>query len=118
MSENSSVESGVESEGKERAAHKGTFATLEEAKAVKPPSDKAAWRVFIVTDKGGGESFTWGFSADMALANCAREDGYTARVAEPKGAGPLTKERVAAKLAEYTDEELAAMGLSRKKGKK
>jgi hypothetical protein len=30
----------------------------------------------------------------------------------------MTKERVAAKLLEFTDEELAAMGLTRKKGKK
>jgi hypothetical protein len=30
----------------------------------------------------------------------------------------VTKEAVAAKLAEFTDDELAAMGLSRKKGGK
>ena len=37
--------------------------------------------------------------------------------AGPPGAGQA-KERVAAKLAEFTDEELAAMGLNRMKGKK
>jgi hypothetical protein len=32
--------------------------------------------------------------------------------------GTRSRERVAAKLAEFTDGELATMGLSRKKGKK
>jgi hypothetical protein len=45
-------------------------------------------------------------------------DGYAARVADPKAGGPLTKERVVAKLADFTDEELAEMGLARKKAKK
>jgi hypothetical protein len=53
-----------------------------------------------------------------ALVAAARKDGYKAKVSDPKGGGPLTKERVAAKLSEFSDEELAAMGLSRKKGKR
>jgi hypothetical protein len=42
----------------------------------------------------------------------------TSRFAQPKCSAPTTKERIASKLAEFTDDELAAMGLSRKKGNK
>jgi len=35
-----------------------------------------------------------------------------------KDGGFFTKERIASRLASFTDEELAEMGLSRKKGKK
>jgi hypothetical protein len=121
MSENStassSTENGsVEGSTKARAAHKAVFPTAEQAKAVTPPSER--FRVFAVTGPAGAKVFTWAQSVDMAIVHAARTDGYAARVAEPKGGGPLTKERVAAKLAEFTDEELAAMGLTRKKGKK
>jgi hypothetical protein len=107
---------GSGSEGRNRAAHKGCFPTLEAAQQVTPPSDK--FRVFIVTDPAGEERYTWAQSVDMALVNAARGDNWKARVAEPKGAAPMTKERIASKLAEFTDEELASKGLSRKKGKK
>jgi hypothetical protein len=106
----------TETSNKERPAHKGTFPTLEEARQVTPPSDK--FRVFAVTDHTGKEVYTWAQSVDMAITNAARTDGYAARVADPKGGGPLTKERVVAKLADFTDEELAEMGLARKKAKK
>src|SRR4051812_4698186 len=91
MSE-TSTESGVESNGKERAAHKGVFATAEEARQVQPPSDK--FRVYRVTSPTGGEVFTWAWTGDGALANAARADGYKAGVSDPKGGGSLTKERV------------------------
>jgi hypothetical protein len=95
----------------ERAAHKGCFPSLEAAQQVTPASDK--FRVFIVTDPAGQERFTWAQSVDMAIVNGARADHWTARVAEPKAGGPITKERIAARLSEFTDEELAAMGLRR-----
>jgi hypothetical protein len=100
----------------ERPAHRGRFVTLQEAQAVKPASDKQ--RIFEVSKGGSGLGFTWASSVNEAIVAVARLDRYTARVAEPKDGGPLTKERVASKLAEFTDEELAAMGLTRKKGKK
>ena len=96
--------------------HKAIFPTLEEAQAVKPPSDK--FRVFKVTTPDGVERFAWAHSVNDALSLVSRADGWEAAVAEPKGGGPVTKEKVAARLAEFTDEELAVMGLSRKKGKK
>jgi hypothetical protein len=100
----------------EGRATKTLFPTLEAAQASKPESDKQ--RIFEVLKDGRVLGYGWGNSVNEALVTAARQDGYTARVAEPKGAGPLTKERVAARLSEFTDEELAAMGLSRKKGRK
>ena len=122
MSENSSTETSsteatsTETSGAERAAHKAVFPTADQAKTVKPPSDK--FRVYRVTAPSGGEVFTWAWTGEGAVANAARADGYKAAAADPKGGGPVTKEKVAAKLAEFSDEELAAMGLSRKKAKK
>jgi hypothetical protein len=49
---------------------------------------------------------------DPCLAALARRDGYT--VSTGSKTAPVTKEAVAAKLAEFTDEDLAALGLSRK----
>jgi hypothetical protein len=111
MSENK-----VETNSEETAAHKQVYATLDECKAVKPPSEK--FKVFAVTGPDNKVRWTWGWTVAEALQNAARADGYTAGLAEPKGGGPLTVERAAAKLAGLSDEELAALGLSRKKGKK
>jgi hypothetical protein len=52
---------------------------------------------------------------DHALACCAKLEGYSVSTGKP--AAPVTKEAVAAKLGEFSDEDLAALGLSRKKGK-
>jgi hypothetical protein len=106
------------SESTERAAHKGCFPTLEAAKQVTPPSTK--FRLFVVTDPACEERYSWAWTGDAAISNVARADGWKARVAEPKGAAPMTKERIAARLSEFSDEELAAMGLKRasQKGKK
>jgi hypothetical protein len=49
---------------------------------------------------------------DHGLALVARIDGYS--LSTGKATAPVTREAVAAKLAEFTDEELAAMGLTRK----
>jgi hypothetical protein len=116
MSEQNSTVQDTESvNGKERAAHKGTFATLADAKQIKPPSDR--FRVFLVTDDDGKQVYSWGQNGDLAIATAARTTGWTAEVAD-KGAGVITKDRVAAKLAEFSDAELAELGLKRAKGKK
>ena len=52
----------------------------------------------------------------LAVQRGIRGHIYAAKVAD--GKSPVTKERVAAKLSEFTDEELAEMGLSRKKSRK
>ena len=44
-----------------------------------------------------------------AIVNAGRADGFAAKAAD--GKAPVTKERGAAKLAEFTDDELAEMGL-------
>jgi hypothetical protein len=75
-------------------------------------------RVYEVLKDGASLGFAWGSRVNEAIIEPARHDGYSTRVAEPEGSGPQTKERVAARLAEFTDEELASPGLSRKKRKK
>jgi hypothetical protein len=104
----------------ESAAHKAAFASLEEAKKVTPPSKK--FKLYKVPRPDGTKAYSWAWTGDAARSNVAKADGYGAELAEPKGFGPLTKERatafVAARLADFTDEELAAMGLSRKKAKR
>src|SRR5262249_20215175 len=75
-------------------------------------------KVFALYDPSGQPAgFAWANRVDGALVTRARSMGWSAKVAEPKGTGPITKERVAARLAEFT-EKLAEMGLSRRKGKK
>jgi hypothetical protein len=91
------------------------FATLDEAKASPAPSPK--FKLYAVSDNKGATRYSWAFTAGNAVSNVARLDGYKAGIAEPKGQA-LTKERVAAKLAEFSDEELSAMGLSRKRSRR
>jgi hypothetical protein len=98
----------------ERLPHKAVYTSLEEAKAVTPPSEK--FRVFTISHNGT-DRYAWGHTGDTALAIVAREDGYSAEVAEPKAGGPVTKEKVAARLAEFTDEDLKELGLSRRKAR-
>lgn len=98
----------------ERLVHKELFPTLADAQAVKPGSDKL--RVFEVFKGAASVGFTWGSNVNDAIVTAARADGFAAKAAD--GKAPVTKERVAERLAEFTDEELAAMGLSRKKAKK
>jgi hypothetical protein len=72
----------------------------------------------LVTNPAGEESYTWARNGGNAINNVARSDGWTAKVAARLGVGPMTKEAIASKLAQFTDEELQALGLSGKKGKK
>lgn len=94
---------------------KTLFKTIEEANAAKPEGfDKH--RVFSVLRDGEVVGYAWARQPNAALAIAAKAHGYAASVSEKKTA-PVTKEVVAAKLASFSDEELAALGLSRKKGK-
>jgi hypothetical protein len=72
-------------------------------------------RLFWVT-KGDTIRWMWAVGSYNALAQTARADGYTSGLAGKETT--VTKEAVAAKLATFTDDELAALGLSRKKGGK
>jgi hypothetical protein len=95
------------------------FNTLDEAKSA--PSGNEREAVFEVLKDDAVIGYCWapkqGGTAVATLA-AARRDKYRARLAEPRQRGPITKEKVQAKLAELTDAELAEMGLTRKKGKK
>jgi hypothetical protein len=102
-----------EANGKERTPKK-LYPSLAEAQAVKPDSDKQ--RLYQVLKDGKSLGFAWANGVNDAVVVGAKAAGFSAGVAEPKAA--VTKEAVLAKLGELTDEELAAMGLSRKKGKK
>jgi hypothetical protein len=101
-------------EQKERPAHLAVFTSLEDAKAVEVPSDR--FKAYRVTMPDGSEVFVRAQNTDLAVALVAKAGGWTAGIAEPKvGLGPLTAEKAAAKLAELSDEELAALGLSRRR---
>jgi len=90
------------------------FATKAEAEANKPdPLGKK--KLFSVTRPDGTTRWTWSPGYTNAAAEIAREDGYMVSTGTAK---EVTREQVAAKLATFTDDELAAMGLSRKKAKK
>jgi hypothetical protein len=92
------------------------YATKAEAEAAKP-TNMGKKRLFEVT-KDGTSRWGWCNGYDHILATAARADGYTASLGGK--AKEVTKEAVAAKLAMFSDDELAAMGLTRKpqKGKK
>jgi hypothetical protein len=95
--------------------------TLEEAKENPPVAkdgEESKSRLYEVRSPlGEAAGYVWARSYDAAIATAARTAGFTASIAEPKGGAPLTKERAAAKLAELSDEELAELGLSRKRRK-
>jgi hypothetical protein len=88
------------------------YATKAEAEAAKPTEGKK--RLFAVA-KDGGTRWVWANGYDNSLALVARSLGYT--VSQGSKSAPVTKEAVVAKLAEFSDDELAALGLSRKPAK-
>ena len=113
MNENGNADNGNTTE---RPAQKVLYPTLAEATVVKPNGHKQ--RVFEVLKDGTSQGYIWADSCYEALISWARLDCYGARVAEPKVGALSTKDRGAAKLAELTDDELASMGLARKKVRK
>jgi hypothetical protein len=87
------------------------YATRAEAESNKPADATKNHKVFEVSKAGATVGFIWARGYDNALALTARLDGYSASLGNTPA---VTKEAVAAKLASFTDDELAAMGLSRK----
>jgi hypothetical protein len=87
------------------------YPTRTEAEANKPADATKNHKVFEVAKAGAAVGYLWARGYDNALALTARLDGYSASLGSNT---PVTKEAVAAKLAEFTDDELAAMGLARK----
>jgi hypothetical protein len=94
------------------------YPSKAECEANKPADATKNHKPFEVNKAGTVVGWLWARGYDNALALVARLDGYSASLGNSPA---VTKEAVAAKLATFTDDELAAMGLSRKpvgKGKK
>jgi hypothetical protein len=89
------------------------YATRSEAEANKPDTE-AKVKVYEVLHKGTSQGFGWFRGYDHALASMARRDGYTVSTGTTK---EVSKEAVAAKLATFSDDELQALGLTRKPAK-
>jgi hypothetical protein len=118
MSENTTA-AAVENNGEATEAQATKlYATKAECEANKPKDASKNLKPFEVSKGGTVLGWCWARWTEHAIAVAARLDGYTASVGTKTA--PVTKETVAAKLATFSDEELAAMGLTRKpqKGKK
>jgi hypothetical protein len=87
------------------------FATREEAEAAKPANPPKNTKAFQISK--GGQVLGWilAIGYDPAISRAAQLDGYSA--SSGKAPAVVTKEAVAAKIASFTDDELAAMGLTR-----
>jgi hypothetical protein len=91
------------------------YATKAEAEAAKPSDAPKSLKPMEVSKAGTVVGWVLGRGYDHALAQTARINGYTVSTGNTP---PVTKEAVAARLSEFSDDELAAMGLTRKKGMK
>jgi hypothetical protein len=98
------------------AAPAKLYATRQECEAAKQAGASKALRPFEVLHNGTSKGWVLARGHSNAIEQVARLDGYSASTG--KATAPVTKEAVAAKLATFTDDELSAMGLSRKKAKK
>jgi hypothetical protein len=98
------------------AAPAKLHATKAECEAAKPADAPKGMRPFEVSK--GGVVLGWinARGYDHGLAMLARRDGYTVGTGVKQA--PVTKEAILSKLGELSDDELAALGLSLKKGKK
>jgi hypothetical protein len=88
------------------------YATKAEVEAARPADSPKSLKPFKVFKAGVSVGWVLARGYDHGLATLARIDGYS--LSTGTRTAPVTKEAVAAKLATFTDDELAAMGLSRK----
>jgi hypothetical protein len=86
-----------------------TYPTKDECEK-NPPAKVGKKEVYGVT-KDGVTRYLWAAGYVNAMDRIARIDGYT--VSKGGKTKEVTKDQVAARLAQFTDAELAAMGLSR-----
>jgi hypothetical protein len=103
------TEQAVETNGEATAK---LYATKAEAEAARPADAPKSLKPFEVLHNGTSKGWVMARGYDNALSIVARIDGYT--VSTGTKAAPVTKEAVAAKLSEFTDDELRALGLTRK----
>src|SRR5262249_45488954 len=93
-------------------AERKLYATRDEAES-NLPADKAKLRVCELTKHGATLGFIWARGyADAIVWYATSKEGIKASFSNKTA--QVTKEAVAAKLATFTDDELAAMGLTRK----
>jgi hypothetical protein len=78
----------------------------------RPADAPKSLKPFEVLQDGTSKGWVLARGYDNALSVVARLEGFT--VSTGKATAPVTKETIAAKLAEFTDDELLALGLSRK----
>lgn len=89
------------------------YATREAAQAAWKPVGKE--KIFEIAHNGEGKGYLWAHSYDNALARAARMGGYAASLTSaPKISEAQLAAAVTSRLAMFSDEELAALGLSRK----
>jgi hypothetical protein len=89
------------------------YPTKEEAEAARPADANKAVRAFEVRHNGASKGWVLARGHGDALCIAAKLDGYAVSTGGAWGKA-VTKEAVAAKLAEFSDEELNSLGLSRK----
>jgi len=110
------TDQGVATNGTAEETLAKLYGTKEEAEANKPADAPKGMRPFEVGK--GGVVLGWinARGYDHGLSQLAKRDGYS--LSTGKATAPVTKETIAARLGEFSDDELAAMGLTRKKSKK
>ncbi len=103
----------VEANGEERKL----FPTREDAEKEKPAKAGKHAKVYTATKGGTVLGYIWSNGYGDCNSWASRREGYAFSTGTT---APVTKEAVAAKLSEFSDAELAAMGLARKpvRGKK
>jgi hypothetical protein len=92
------------------AAPAKLYASKVDCEANKPSDATKNHKPYEVSKNGTVLGWLWARGYDHALALTARSEGYSASVGN---AAPVTKEVVAAKLAEFSDADLADLGLKR-----
>jgi hypothetical protein len=89
-----------------KAKVRQVYPTLEAAKST-PGTEKE--RVVEVLKDGATVGFVWAGNPGKGLLAVVRQNGWSAKLAEPKGNGPLTKERLAGALKAMSDEDRAIL---------
>jgi hypothetical protein len=107
MSDSNTAATGGKGKGGKKAKVREVYATLDEAKAAKPEREKD--RPIEVLHNGKTVGFVLASNANKGLLAVCRRDGYSAKIAEPKAGGPMTKERLADGLAKLSDEDRAVL---------
>ena len=104
----------ADANGEATATPAKLYTTRADAEAAKPADASKALRPFEVLHNGTSKGFVLARGHGAAIEQVARLDGYSATTGKPPV--PVTKEAVVAKLASFTDDELAAMGLQPREG--